>query len=336
MNEENFNNMAVNPVNGSPSSVNNQGSFVEANALATDNSQVATSVQEAQSVEATEVQPNPITTVDDGSTLETNNVVSPTPEEPNNVNQGTMVAPTEVPVMQAAPVALVQTPVDDNTVSSEAQAPVQQVVVNQPVANSTNVMSNQVPVNNVNVTDNTIAPVNTNRIIQPQVLANNQTLSELNNDGAMLSPVAPGANQQQSHVSVKSKIDSKKIIILAVVVIVAMLGFSVFGYNVLTCTGEEEIYNAKVTAEVKAYFWFGKINKMVTTKTLELSNLSKDTREEVIKLYKDREDNNNEHVVITEDKIVVTVTTKPANEKESKIKEVDVIEAYEKYDFVCK
>ena len=72
------------------------------------------------------------------------------------------------------------------------------------------------------------------------------------------------------------------------------------------------------------------------TKTLDLSKLSKDTKEEVVKLYKDREDNNNEHVVITEDKIVVTVTTKPANEEEAKTKEDDVVEAYEKYDFVCK
>jgi hypothetical protein len=211
-------------------------------------------------------------------------------------------------------------------------------VVKQPVAAPTNVMPAQAQVNNVNVTVNTVAPVaNTNGVIQPQILANNQPLPELNNGGAMLSPVAPVANQQQSLVSAKPRIDSKKIILLVVVVLIAtMLGLSIFGYKVLTCTGEEEVYNAKVTAEVKAYFWFGKINKMVTTKTLDLSKLSKDTREEVIKLYKDREDNNNEHVVITDDKIVVTVTTKPANEEESKIKEDDVIEAYEKYDFVCK
>ena len=339
MNEENLNNNPeVNSVNANPTPVDNQGVFVEASAPATDNSQAEMPVQPVQPVQPTEVQPNPMATVDVGSTTIVNNApAAPVSEASVNVTQGAMVSPTEVPVMQpaaATPVAPVQTPVVDNTVNVVTQDPNQQVMMNQQVATPVNAMPQQQVM--MPQQPAPAAPANSNGVIQPQVLINNQPLPEVNNGGAMLSPMASIGNQP-NNTSVKPKIDSKKIILLAVVVLIAALvGFSIFGYKVVTCKGEEEVYNAKVTAEVKAYFWFGKINKMVTTKTLDLSKLSKDTKEEVIKLYKEREDNNKEHVVITDDKIVVTVTTKPANKEESKIKEDDVREAYEKYDFVCK
>lgn len=339
MNEENLNNNPeVNPVNVNPTTVDNQGGFVEASVPATDSVQAEAPVQEVQPVQPALVQPNPMENVDAGNTSVVNSVpVTPVSEIPVNNAQSTMVAPTEVPVMQqavATPVAPVQTPVVDNTVNVVAQDPNQQVMMNQPAAVPVNTMPQQQAVMPQQPVQS--APANSNGVIQPQELMNNQPLPQINNGGAMLAPMTTIASQQ-NNTSVKPKIDSKKIILLAVVILIAsMVGFSIFGYKVVTCKGEEEVYNAKVTAEVKAYFWFGKINKMVTTKTLDLSKLSKDTKEEVVKLYKDREDNNTEHVVITDDKIVVTVTTKPANEEEAKIKEDDVVEAYEKYDFVCK
>ena len=104
MNEENLNNNPeVNPVNVNPTPVDNQGGFVEASAPATDSVQAEAPVQEVQPVQPALVQPNPMENVDAGTTPVVNSVpVTPVSEVPVNNTQSTMVAPTEVPVMQPA------------------------------------------------------------------------------------------------------------------------------------------------------------------------------------------------------------------------------------------
>lgn len=201
-------------------------------------------------------------------------------------------------------------------------------------------MNNMQPSQNPMSMSNPMAsstPMNQNN----QTIMMNSDTPTFNNSLNGISPLEPmpKAVDTGKNIKMKSKLklDFKKILIICVVCLVAvMVVLSLLCYKTVTCTGSEEVYGAKVEAVVKSYFWFGKINKMVTTKTVDLSKLNENDKEYIKDLYKDKEDSSSEKIEIKEDKIVITVTTKPNDSEEASITADELIESYEKYNFTCK
>jgi len=149
-------------------------------------------------------------------------------------------------------------------------------------------------------------------------------------------PVAPPVNNDLK-MKTKLKFDFKKLILIIVaLLVVAAVVLVLCCYKVVSCKGEEKVYEATVSAEAKAYFWFGKINKIVTTKTIDMKGLNKEEKEAITNLYKEQEDSKNEDIQFKGDKIIITTTTKPENKEEADVSEDDFIDAFETYEFVCK
>lgn len=221
-----------------------------------------------------------------------------------------------------------------------------------PIGAQTNPMSMGNPMNNnpINNSQSASSPANIgnpmmdnvamNQNNQQTIMMNSDTPS-FNNSLNGISPLEPmpTAVDTGKNIKMKSKLnlDFKKILIIGVVLLVAiMVVLSLLCYKNVTCTGNEEVYGAKVEVVVKSYFWFGKINKIVTTKTVDLSPLNENDREYIVGLYKDKEDNSSEKIEVKDDKIVITVTVKPGDSDEANITADELIESYEKYNFTCK
>ena len=204
--------------------------------------------------------------------------------------------------------------------------------------------------------------MNNNQAPQPQVIPNQMSMnnnmsdaSSINQQTIMMSNDMPSFNNSLNGISplepmptavdtgktikMKSKLnlDFKKILIIGVVCLVAiMVVLSLLCYKTVTCTGKEEVSGAPVSVSVKAYFWFGKINKIVTTKDVDLSSLNESQKDYIKSLYEDKESVSNEKIDIKDNKIVITVTNAPNNDEEASITADDVIDSYEKYNFTCK
>lgn len=285
-------------------------------------------------------------------------------------------APTMQPVAPAQPVMQpvqpvqqtvmqpVQQMVQPQMMSSQPMAqqpmmqPSQQMV--QPVMNQPQPIAPQQPMQVSPVNQKpSVSPIQ-NGVIQPSIQANPMDVASvpttpqqqpivmtsgggeptfnnsLNGISPLDVPVAPPVNNDLK-MKTKLKFDFKKLILIIVaLLVVAAVVLVLCCYKVVSCKGEEKVYEATVSAEAKAYFWFGKINKIVTTKTIDMKGLNKEEKEAITNLYKEQEDSKNEDIQFKGDKIIITTTTKPKNKEEADVSEDDFIDAFETYEFVCK
>ena len=364
-----FNNAGYNPngMNATPNNMNGQGGFVGVEAAKNgDFSAVSNSAQSAPQGQVMS-QNSPMTPVNSGVGMQP---VQPAAAQPmmqpvQPIKQPIAPQqPVQQPMMQ--PVAPVQ-PVVPQQPMMQSVSPVQPQPMSQPQpVVQPQMMSNQPmmqqPVQTV-APQQPIQPANPiqNGVIQPSIQANpmdvasvpttpqQQTIVISNGGGGVPSfnnslngisplepPVVPPVNSDLK-MKTKLKFDFKKLIIIIVaLLVVAAVVLCLCCYKVVSCKGEETVYEAKVTAEAKAYFWFGKINKIVTIKTIDMKGLNKEEKETITNLYKDMEDNKNEDIQFKGDKIIITTTTKPEDEEDADVTKEDFIDAFETYDFVCK
>jgi hypothetical protein len=218
-----------------------------------------------------------------------------------------------------------------------------------------NPMINNTSSNSMNNNMNQMGNVQGNNPMQPlpmmntinQTNNNQQTIMMSSNDGPTfnnslngISPLNPQINAQNDAQELKMKsklkIDFKKILVIIVVLLLVIAGVLclVFSKKV-TCSSVDQVQGIDVTTTVTANFWFGKINKIKTIRTVDLSNLDENEKENKIKEYK--ENVSKEAIVdVSKDKIKITTINKPTKNDDTNVSHEEFKEAYEGISFTCK
>lgn len=255
---------------------------------------------------------------------------SPMYQDPNP-----SIPPMNQGMAQPQPNPMVSFPTGANQGPIGAQS--NPMAMGNPMMNGNPVQQPQLSPSQMNMDSN----MNDVSSINQQTIMMSNDMPTFNNSLNGISPLEPMpiAVDTGKTIKMKSKLnlDFKKILIIGVVCLVAvMVVLSLLCYKTVTCNGKEEVSGAPVSVTVKAYFWFGKINKIVTTKDVDLSSLNESQKDYIKSLYEDKESVSNEKIDIKDNKIVITVTNSPNNDEEASITAEDVTESYEKYNFTCK